>query len=147
MTDEELKLKCKERVKIFQQAIESCHSSSPIDCIEWFADRIAELEKENGRLEGKIADWESEYIELENLKNNEIAELKEKLKPENCLKSLAKSGFVKFTTDTTDQLAQATQTIKEIEKIFYNGESKEKRLIKIGEVLEQAEQFLKEIEK
>jgi predicted ATP-binding protein involved in virulence len=44
MTDEELKKKCKERAKIFQQAMESCHSSSPMDCIEWFADRIAELE-------------------------------------------------------------------------------------------------------
>ena len=44
MNEEELKQKCKERAKIFQQAMESCHSSSPIDCIEWFADRIAELE-------------------------------------------------------------------------------------------------------
>jgi len=44
MTKEELKKKCKERAKIFQQAMESCHSSSPMDCIEWFADRIAELE-------------------------------------------------------------------------------------------------------
>ena len=44
MTKEELKQKCAERAKIFQQAMESCHSSSPIDCIEWFADRILELE-------------------------------------------------------------------------------------------------------
>lgn len=47
MTDEKLKQKCTERAEIFQQAMESCHSSSPMDCIEWFADRIAELEKEN----------------------------------------------------------------------------------------------------
>lgn len=33
---------------------------------------------------------ENERLQKEN------AELKEKLKPENCLKSLAKSGFVKF---------------------------------------------------
>lgn len=45
MTEEELKKKCTERAKIFQQVMESCHSSSPMDCIEWFADRIAELEK------------------------------------------------------------------------------------------------------
>ena len=45
MTDEELKMKCTERAKIFQQAMESCKSTSPTDCIEWFADRIAELEK------------------------------------------------------------------------------------------------------
>lgn len=44
MTDVELKKKCKERAKIFQQAMESCHSTSLMDCIEWFADRIAELE-------------------------------------------------------------------------------------------------------
>jgi predicted ATP-binding protein involved in virulence len=54
MTDEELKKKCIERVKIFQQAMESCHSSSPIDCIEWFADRISDLEKENAELEAQI---------------------------------------------------------------------------------------------
>ena len=54
MTDEELKKKCTERVKIFQQAMESCHSSSPIDCIEWFADRIAELEKENAELKKQL---------------------------------------------------------------------------------------------
>lgn len=50
MTKEELKQKCTKRAKIFQQAMESCHSSSPVDCIEWFADRIAELEAENERL-------------------------------------------------------------------------------------------------
>ena len=33
-----------ERERIFQQAMENCHSSNPMDCIEWFADRIAELE-------------------------------------------------------------------------------------------------------
>jgi len=50
MTDEELKKKCTERAKIFQQAMESCKSSSPIDCIEWFADRIAELEAQIERM-------------------------------------------------------------------------------------------------
>jgi hypothetical protein len=44
MTTDELKKKCEERAKMFQQAMESCHSSSPMDCIEWFADRIAEFE-------------------------------------------------------------------------------------------------------
>lgn len=44
MTTDGLKKKCSERAKIFQQAMESCHSSSPMDCIEWFADRIADLE-------------------------------------------------------------------------------------------------------
>lgn len=45
MTKEELKDKCAERAKIFQEAMESCKSSNPVDCIEWFADKIIELEK------------------------------------------------------------------------------------------------------
>lgn len=45
MTEDEMKNKYTERAKIFQQAMESCKSSSPMDCIEWFADRIAELEE------------------------------------------------------------------------------------------------------
>ena len=53
MTEEELKNKCKERAKIFQQAMESCKSSNPMDCIEWFADRIADLEKENAKLKSE----------------------------------------------------------------------------------------------
>ena len=59
MTKEELKNKCKERTKIFQQAMECCHSSSPIDCIEWFADRIADLEKENAELKTKVTALEN----------------------------------------------------------------------------------------
>ena len=61
MTDEELKKKCTERARIFQQAMESCKSSNPIDCIEWFADRIAELEKENTELKEF---YEKEYFEI-----------------------------------------------------------------------------------
>lgn len=41
--------------------------------------KLAELEKENGKLQGKIADLESEYYELENFKDNEITELKAQL--------------------------------------------------------------------
>lgn len=50
MIKDEMKNKCAERAKIFQQSMESCKSSNPIDCIEWFADKIEELEKENERL-------------------------------------------------------------------------------------------------
>lgn len=56
--------------------------------------RIAELEKEN-------------------------AELKEKLKPENCLKSLAKSGFVKFTCENGNEHKQLTKA-KEIIRSLYS---------------------------
>lgn len=56
MTKEEMKNKCAERAKIFQQAMKSCKSSNPIDCVEWFADRIAELEKENIELKEKLGD-------------------------------------------------------------------------------------------
>ena len=38
---------------------------------------IKRLEKENGKLEGKIADLQSEYVELENFHHNEVNELKE----------------------------------------------------------------------
>jgi hypothetical protein len=59
MTEKELRQKCKERAKIFQQAMEGCHSSSPMDCIEWFADRIADLEKENAELKARLKEHES----------------------------------------------------------------------------------------
>jgi len=45
MNKDEMKNKCAERAKIFQQAMKSCKSSNPIDCVEWFADRIYELEE------------------------------------------------------------------------------------------------------
>ena len=63
MTKEELKQKCEERAKIFQQAMESCYSSNPMDCIEWFADRIAELEKENAELKLENQKWKDEWQE------------------------------------------------------------------------------------
>jgi hypothetical protein len=61
-------------------------------CYKWQRqeERIAELEKEN-------------------------AELKEKLKPENCLKLLAKEGFIKFTSD---QLTKAKEIIEELYNII-----------------------------
>lgn len=40
--------------------------------------QLTELEKELGKAEGKVADLTSEYYELENLKNSEIAELEAK---------------------------------------------------------------------
>ena len=65
MTKEEMKNKCTERAKIFQQAMKSCHSSNPIDCIEWFADRIADLEKENAELKKKVENLQK-YLDTRN---------------------------------------------------------------------------------
>ena len=42
--------RAEQRTEIFQQSMESCHSNNPIDCIEWFADRIIELEAENEQI-------------------------------------------------------------------------------------------------
>lgn len=40
---------------------------------------IEKLDKENGKLEGKLADLQSEYIELENFHNNIVNGLKEQI--------------------------------------------------------------------
>ena len=45
----------------------------------------------------------------------ENAELKEKLKPENCLKLLAKEGYIKFTSD---QLTKAKEIIEGLYNII-----------------------------
>lgn len=78
--------------------------------------RIAELEKEYASLKGlrkyelNVAKLEIEKLEKEN------AELKEKLKPENCLKLLlAKEGYIKFTSD---QLTKAKEIIEELYNII-----------------------------
>ncbi len=74
MTKKEQKNKYTERAKIFQQAMESCKSSSPMDCIEWFADRIAELETMLHGWAKKCADLESTKEEL--VKSNQTIRLK-----------------------------------------------------------------------
>lgn len=75
-----------------------------------------------------------ENAELE----KENARLKEKLKPENCLKLLAKDGYIKFTSE---QLTKAKEIIKNLidELIVIYGEH-----IRVLESVEQAEKFLKE---
>lgn len=66
----------------------------------------------------------------------EIALLKEKLKPENCLKMLAKEGYVKFTSD---QLSKAKEIIRDLLGCLYSVEYD-----RVSD-LEEAEQFLKEM--
>jgi hypothetical protein len=87
-------------------------------------------------LEKQTMEWKNNYIlKLE----KENAELKEKLKPENCLKLLAKEGYIKFTSE---QLTKAKTYLKyfiEILKRF--GANKEP-------LVAEAEQFLNsEVEK
>ena len=103
MTEEELKNKCTERAKIFQQAMESCHSSSPIDCIEWFADKIADLEKENAELKETV------------IKMNNVI------------------------TETFSNLTKAKEIIEKVAKMYRYSP-------RVDEIIEQAEQFLKDSE-
>jgi predicted ATP-binding protein involved in virulence len=123
MTEEELKQKCKERAKIFQQAMESCKSSSPIDCIEWFADRIAELEKENAELKGL-----KDVATLIRANNDTVTTL---MQLNNMLVS------------KTQQLTKAKEIIKELLSSCFGYNSKTVNY----EIKAEAEQFLSEVEK
>ena len=78
-------------------------------------ERITELEKEN-------------------------AELKEKLKPENCLKLLAKKGYVKFTSDNLTKAKEIINKLIGLVK-FLNGYNVKESII------DEAEQSLKDVEK
>ena len=80
--------------------------------------KVAELEKEN-------------------------AELKEKV---NILDNCDRLGDM-ITEAYKDQLTKAKEIIKKIEKIFYSGENAIKRLSEISDILAEAEQFLKGVEK
>jgi predicted ATP-binding protein involved in virulence len=122
MTEEELKQKCKERAKIFQQAMESCKSSSPIDCIEWFADRIAELEKENAELKAENQKWKDEWQEQ--------------------VQKATDEGYAR--TLQTMQLTKAKELLRYYFDCFKNDN---KYTLSDFEVVEDTEQFLSEVEK
>ena len=83
--------------------------------------------------------WKAvEELEAAKKLQEENAELKEKLKPENCLKLLAKEGYIKFTSD---QLTKAKEIIKDLLSLC-EGENDSKL------VFTRAEQFLNsEVEK
>lgn len=74
----------------------------------------------------------------------ENAELKEKLKPENCLKLLAKDGYVKFTSD---QLTKAKDHIKKLLDCLKQDTNDPETNYYVCKYMDEAEQFLKEIEK
>ena len=127
MTDEELRQKYTERAKIFQQAMESCKSSSPMDCIEWFADRIAELEKENTELKEELKKWKDEWQEqvqkatdegyartLQTIQLTKAKELLERLLVTSC-----NSDVLKLLPNCSEVLkvrVEAEQFLSEVEK-------------------------------
>lgn len=53
-------------------------------------------------------------------------------------------GIIQVLTKEKEELTQAKELLKKIEKIVYNGENEIKRLSKIVDILAEAEQFLKE---
>ena len=140
MTDEELKKKCTERAKIFQQAMESCKSSSPIDCIEWFADKIVDLEKENVELKEKVSFLEDNLRvarkDREDLQLDVAKGLKEFVKdyPATALRYLANEKYVEQLTKAKDLLKWALHSDPEHDEDFEKKWS-------------EAEQFLSEVEK
>lgn len=83
MTKEELKHEAEEKAKKRTKGFkcqENCEMSYVIGALDFAEPRekqIEELNKENAILEGKLADLQSEYIELENFHHNKINELKE----------------------------------------------------------------------
>lgn len=82
--------------------------------------------------------------ELEHIADleKENAELKEKLKPENCLKLLAEEGYVKFTSDNLTKAKEKIHNLLEIIERPYQFNAPRKI-----QMVKEAEQFISEVEK
>lgn len=113
MTREELTEKMKDlpnplsRVHLIQQVWEIMN------------DENERLEKENGKLEGFLEDERMEYYELENFKNNEIKELKDKSK-KIILRMIDILEDVSYSEDVNinmydEEIEQIKQFLKELE--------------------------------
>ena len=106
------------------------------------------LEKENGKLEGKLADLQSEYAELENFKNNEVKGLKDILEiveSEN-VRLIGKLTFIENTLN--NRIAQLTITqLTKAKEIIEKLISQNRKLWVYSDVREEAEQFLEEVDK
>lgn len=103
-------------------------------------ERIAALDKENGKLEGKLSDLQSEYIELENFKNNEVKGLKdilERVESEN-IRLINRLAFTENTLN--NRIAQIEELKHLLQDIIVSSGSDREELLK------EAEQFLKEAE-
>ena len=122
MDSKQLKREAEEKAKKRTEGFkcqDNCEKSYVMGALDFAEPRelkIAELEREN-------------------------TELREKLKPENCLKLLAKEGYVKFTSD---QLDKAKKIIKDLLDTQY-------RLDPYRDIFKdriaEAEQFISEVEK
>ena len=135
MTKDEMKNKCAERTRIFQQAMESCKSSNPIDCIEWFADRIADLEKENAELKAGVEKRDSDILTLKGLTERQRLKL-------DALEGQTPWKDIKDKSELIGKLTKAKEIIRNIIRVTW-GEGWNYSL----EWKVKAEQFLKEVEK
>ncbi len=101
-----------------------------------------ELEKENEQLKSIV-----EFQQSSNMKRHfQILELKKgnaELKAKN--KWYSEQVCNKECAEVWGNLTKAKEIIEKIEKIFYSGEEALKRLSKISDILEQAEQFLEKV--
>lgn len=107
MTREELTEKMKDlpnppsRVHLIQQVWEIMN------------DENEQLNKENGKLEGFLEDEKMEYYELENFKNNEIKELKDKTK--KIIEYLLDYPYYAREEDFMQHIKETEDFLKELE--------------------------------
>ena len=148
MNEEELKNKCTKRAKIFQQAMESCHSSSPIDCIEWFADRISDLEKEKAELKTQvktayrkgmrhIAKALKDYDRTDGAWTDYFEHTVDKVLQRE------QTTFEEYGT-LSDQLTKAKEIIKDLLNVFPYDMPEEELDSGHKDMVKEAEKFLKE---
>lgn len=100
----------------------------------------AELKRNLEQTEKDLSDYQFNYPTIKELQE-ENAKLKEKLKPENCLKLLAKEGYIKFSSE---QLSRAREILKGLYFIIQSRIDYENNT-GIADEMARAEQFLKEL--
>ncbi len=159
MTKEELKNKKDEMKDRISMALKDPILQQGFEII---CKNLADLEKENAVLREFICDYKEQVKNDNETFNNKIAEtqelldkqieatykldkenveLKEKLKPENCLKLLAKDGYIKFTSE---QLTKAKEIIKALLQISNENGLKVCDVYGAPAIIKQAEDFIKE---
>lgn len=112
--------------------------------------------------EVRLANWlkyEQAYNETEELLNKQIEvtykvvkennKLKEKLKPENCLKLLAKEGFIKFSSEQLDKARDLILNLYNAGRDVLMCRNEELAYTRLDNAIndKRIEQFLKDLEK